>query len=175
MARAVPALLGVALVLSLASLTYQQVRTQRQRDAEAMARLHRQLIEAEQAKLAALSQLKEAQAAAPSAEGRGGAGQQGDGHSFIHGIDTLPYKRDDLVMMTFATGGVRDMLDNWVRHVRMLKLPILVAAMDGVVLSQCKSEGFECYSCVKEKDDLPQYIRGDFAGFRALGVRKVDA
>tara|TARA_B110001452_G_scaffold251255_1_gene240170 strand:+ start:546 stop:1520 length:975 start_codon:yes stop_codon:yes gene_type:complete len=167
MARAVPALLGVALVLSLASLAYQQVRTQRQRDAEVIAKLRRQLVEAEQAKLAALSQLKEAQG--------GGAGQQAGAHSFIHSVDTLPYQRDDLVMMTFATGGVRDMLDNWVRHVRVLKLPILVAAMDEVVLSQCKSEGFECYSCVKEKDDMPRYIRGDFAGFRALGVRKVDA
>ena len=35
-------------------------------------------------------------------------------------------------MMSFATGGVRDMLDNWVRHVRMLGLPILVAAMDAL-------------------------------------------
>ena len=56
--RAVPALLGVALVLSLASLAYQQIRTQRQRDAEAIANLRRQLVEAEQAKLAALLQLK---------------------------------------------------------------------------------------------------------------------
>lgn len=173
--RAVPALLGVALVLSLASLAYQQIRTQRQRDAEAIANLRRQLVEAEQAKLAALLQLKEAQAGL-SAGGRGGAmQQQTSARSFIHSVDTLPYQRDDLVMMTFATGGVRDMLDNWVRHVRMLKLPILVAAMDEVVLSQCESEGFECYSCVKEKDDMPRYIRGDFAGFRALGVRKVDA
>ena len=40
-------------------------------------------------------------------------------------------------MMSFATGGVRDMLDNWVRHVRMLKLPILVAAMDAEVIGRC--------------------------------------
>ena len=77
--RAVPALLGVALVLSLASLAYQQIRTQRQRDAEAIANLRRQLVEAEQAKLAALLQLKEAQAGL-SAGGRGG-GRSGCGGS----------------------------------------------------------------------------------------------
>ena len=77
MARAVPALLGVALVLSLASLAYQQVRTQRQRDAEVIAKLRRQLVEAEQAKLAALSQLKEAQGRAASLQAQLQAQLQG--------------------------------------------------------------------------------------------------
>ena len=99
----------------------------------------------------------------------------GVAHSFIHTIDSLPYSKGDLVMMSFATGGVRDMLDNWVRHVRMLKLPILVAAMDAEVIGRCNAERFDCYSCVQEQEKVPRYIRGDFSGFRALGVRKVDA
>ena len=73
-------------------------------------------------------------------------------------------------MMSFATGGVRDMLDNWVRHVRMLGLPILVAAMDDEVLGRCNAERFDCYSCVQPQEEVPRYIRGDFSGFRALGV-----
>ena len=28
---------------------------------------------------------------------------------------------------------------------------------------------------MQEQEKVPRYIRGDFAGFRALGVRKVDA
>ena len=40
---------------------------------------------------------------------------------------------------------------------------------------RCNAERFDCYSCVQEQEKVPRYIRGDFAGFRALGVRKVDA
>ena len=42
---AVPILLGLALALSLAGLAYEQVRTQRRKDAEIIQRLRRQLRE----------------------------------------------------------------------------------------------------------------------------------
>ena len=157
--RSTGVLLGLALALSLGGLAKEHVRTQRAKDAETIQHLRRQLSEA----LVATVPADAAPAAAP---------MHAVARSFIHTIDMLPYSTGDLVMMTFATGGVRDMLDNWVRHVRMLKLPILVAAMDDDVLLQCNAEQFECYSCVQKKKELPRYIRGDFAGFRALGVRK---
>ena len=40
---------------------------------------------------------------------------------------------------------------------------------------RCNAERFDCYSCVQPQEEVPRYIRGDFSGFRALGVRKVDA
>ena len=63
---------------------------------------------------------------------------------YIHTTTSLPAKRGDLMMMTYATGGVREMLTNWVKHVQRLGLPELVAAMDKDVVSQCDSEAFHC-------------------------------
>ena len=165
--KSIAVLLGLALALSLVGLAYEQVRTQRAEDAETIQRLRRQLREAELPRSCHGSA-----AAAPTMTTPAAAATRDTTRSFIYTINMLPYSTGDLVMMTFATGGVRDMLENWVRHVRMLKLPILVAAMDADVIAQCNAEQFECYSCVQEKEKVPRYIRGDFAGFRALGVRK---
>ena len=157
--RSIAVLLGLALALSLGSLAYEQVRTQRAKDTATIQRLRQQLSEESEAHHRALAATGSA-AAVPVAMpvvgsatggtqvtgGMGGttfgavpgaAPALGAAHSFIHTIDSLPYSKGDLVMMSFATGGVRDMLDNWVRHVRMLKLPILVAAMDAEVIGRC--------------------------------------
>ena len=194
--RSIAVLLGLALALSLGSLAYEQVRTQRAKDTATIERLRQQLSEESEAHRRALAATSSLPAARPATGGTlvtgamggttfgalpgaapppGAAPAPGAVHSFIHTIDTLPYSKGDLVMMSFATGGVRDMLDNWVRHVRMLGLPILVAAMDAEVLGRCNAERFDCYSCVQPQEEVPRYIRGDFSGFRALGVRKVDA
>jgi len=194
--RSIAVLLGLALALSLGSLAYEQVRTQRAKDTATIERLRQQLSEESEAHRRALAATSSLPAARPATGGTlvtgamggttfgalpgaapppGAAPAPGAVHSFIHTIDTLPYSKGDLVMMSFATGGVRDMLDNWVRHVRMLGLPILVAAMDDEVLGRCNAERFDCYSCVQPQEEVPRYIRGDFSGFRALGVRKVDA
>ena len=64
--------------------------------------------------------------------------------NFIHTTTSLPAKSGDLMMMTYATGGVKEMLTNWVRHVQRLGLPELVAAMDKDVVMQCGTEAFHC-------------------------------
>jgi hypothetical protein len=80
------------------------------------------------------------------------------------------------MMMTYATGGVREMLHNWVLHVQRLGLPVLVAAMDKAVVSMAVEKHFDCldWSHTATGADR-QYVRGSFDGFRALGVRKIDA
>ena len=99
------------------------------------------------------------------------------GRSYVYSPSNIPYASNDLVMMTYATGGVAEMLRNWVRHVERVKTQgILVAAMDHAVTAQCTEQRFDCLdwsTTAVEKDT--QYVRGDFAGFRALGVRKLDA
>ena len=79
-------------------------------------------------------------------------------------------------MTTYATGGVREMLYNWVLHVQRLGLPILVSAMDKQVVEQCTAQRFHCldWSHTASVNDK-SYVRGSFDGFRALGVRKLDA
>ena len=67
--------------------------------------------------------------------------------SFVHSIDNLHaagIKPGDLMMTTYATGGVREMLYNWVLHVQRLGLPILVSAMDKQVVEQCTAQRFHC-------------------------------
>ena len=95
---------------------------------------------------------------------------------YIHTIGTIPAKPGDLMMMTYATGGVREMLYNWVLHVQRLGLPVLVSAMDADVVRQCTAQEFHCldWSHTATSADQ-QYVRGSFDGFRALGVRKLDA
>ena len=80
------------------------------------------------------------------------------------------------MMTTYATGGVREMLYNWVLHVQRLGLPILVSAMDKQVVEQCTAQRFHCldWSHTASVNDK-SYVRGSFDGFRALGVRKLDA
>ena len=82
----------------------------------------------------------------------------------------------DLMMMTYATGGVREMLYNWVLHVQRLGLPILVSAMDKDVVAQCTAQRFHCLDWSHTTTGADRsYVRGSFDGFRALGVRKLDA
>ena len=80
------------------------------------------------------------------------------------------------MMMTYATGGVREMLYNWVLHVQRLGLPILVSAMDKDVVAMAVEKRFHCldWSHTAAAADT-SYVRGSFDGFRALGVRKLDA
>ena len=96
--------------------------------------------------------------------------------TYVHTLSSLPAKRGDLMMTTYATGGVREMLRNWVLHVQRLGLPILVSAMDKDVVAQCTAEQFHCldWSHTAAQAD-GSYVRGSFDGFRALGVRKIDA
>ena len=49
-----------------------------------------------------------------------------------------------LVMTTYATGGVQEMLRNWVLHVQRLQSPLLVCAMDAAIVRQCREQGFHC-------------------------------
>ena len=96
--------------------------------------------------------------------------------SYIHTTDSLPAKPGDLMMMTYATGGVREMLHNWVLHVQRLGLPVLVAAMDQQVVTQCTAQTFDCLDWSHTATGADKtYVRGSFDGFRALGVRKLDA
>ena len=96
--------------------------------------------------------------------------------NFIHTIGSLPAKPGDLMMMTYATGGVREMLWNWVLHVQRLGLPVLVAAMDKAVVKQCSAQLFHCLDWSHTATGMDKsYVRGSFDGFRALGVRKLDA
>jgi len=95
---------------------------------------------------------------------------------YIHTISSVPAKPGDLMMMTYATGGVREMLWNWVLHVQRLGLPVLVAAMDKAVVEQCSTQLFHCLDWSHTATGLDKsYVRGSFDGFRALGVRKLDA
>ena len=100
--------------------------------------------------------------------------------SYVHTLSSLAsagIKPGDLMMTTYATGGVREMLHNWVLNLQLhVTTPMLVAAMDSAVVAQCSAERFHCLDWSRtEVSQDGQYNRGDFAGFRALGVRKVDA
>ncbi|EOD25951.1 hypothetical protein EMIHUDRAFT_237370 [Emiliania huxleyi CCMP1516] len=79
------------------------------------------------------------------------------------------------MMMTYATGGVREMLHNWVLHVERLGLPVLVSAMDKDAVALATEKKFHCldWSHTAAAEDT-SYVRGSEAGFRALGVRKLD-
>ena len=99
-----------------------------------------------------------------------------DVKQYVHTLGNLPAKAGDLMMMTYATGGVREMLHNWVLHVQRLGLPILVSAMDRDVVTMAMEKRFHCldWSHTAAAADT-SYVRGSFDGFRALGVRKLDA
>jgi hypothetical protein len=84
-----------------------------------------------------------------------------------------------LVMTTYATGGVQEMLRNWVLHVQRLQSPLLVCAMDAAIVRQCREQGFHCLDWsqrqVAGQGEFGDYVRGNELGFRLLGVRKIDA
>lgn len=152
----------------------QLIGTLRARLAEADARAARAEAKAEAAQRAlstARAQSKGGVAVAAAA-----SAPSDDADPFIHTISTLPAKPGDLMMMTYATGGVREMLHNWVLHVKRLGLPILVSAMDRDVILQCTAQSFHCLDWSHTATTMDtSYVRGSFGGFRALGVRKLDA
>ena len=84
-------------------------------------------------------------------------------------------KPGDLMMTTYATGGVREMLYNWVLHVQRLGLPILVSAMDKQVVEQRLRSASTVWTGRTPSVNDKSYVHGSFDGFRALGVRKLDA
>ncbi|KAL1495590.1 hypothetical protein AB1Y20_016951 [Prymnesium parvum] len=135
---------------------------------DAIANLHARLAEAEARARVAEAAAEALRARLPSASPRAAA--------FIHSTASLPAAAGGLMMMTYATGGVHEMLSNWVLHVQRLGLPELVAAMDADVLRQCTEQRFHCldWSHTSTTGDKA-YVRGSFGGFRALGVRKLDA
>ena len=77
--------------------------------------LHQHLLDAEARNIAAEAALQKMR--------RNGAPSE----QYVHTLSSLPVKPGDLAMMTYATGGVREMLYNWVLHVQRLELPILVS------------------------------------------------
>ena len=133
---------------------------------------------AEARRLAATPQpLSQPQSPRPDPEPAASAAEPA-GTQFVHTLQNLHdvAKPGDLMMTTYATGGVREMLHNWVLHVKRLGLPILVSAMDKDVVSMAMQKRFHCldWSHTAAAADT-SYVRGSFDGFRALGVRKLDA
>jgi arabinosyltransferase len=125
---------------------------------------------------AASASAASASAASASAASASTASASAAIRQYVHTIESIPAKPGELMMMTYATGGVREMLHNWVLHVQRLGLPVLVAAMDKAVVSMAVEKHFDCldWSHTATGADR-QYVRGSFDGFRALGVRKIDA
>ena len=182
-------LLSGCFVLAAFSLLYESARAHRRRIEREVEQLRAQLVARDEEVLTLRQRAPTTAAAAPAARDHcppaaattatttvatAAVAQR----SYVHDVTALPFRADDLVMMTYATGGVRELLHNWVHRIKQLGLPILVAAMDDEVLALCTSLQFDCVDCRKTSTSasaLPTYIRGDFGGFRALGVRKVDA
>ena len=74
---------------------------------------------------------------------------------YVHAPASLPpLLNGSILMMTYATAGVRELLTNWLQHVERLQLPILVAAMDAGVISQCRAERFQCLDWSSTADAL---------------------
>ena len=95
---------------------------------------------------------------------------------YVHSIETMPVTKGELVMMTYATGGVHDLTQNWVMHIQRLGMKIIAIAMDEALVAQCIEQKFDCLDWSRTRASTDSmYVRGDEAGFRALGVRKVDA
>lgn len=97
---------------------------------------------------------------------------------YVHAPASLPpLLNGSILMMTYATAGVRELLTNWLQHVERLQLPILVAAMDTGVISQCRAERFQCLDWSSTATGLDgEYVPStSTSGFRALGRRKLES
>ena len=92
--------------------------------------------------------------------------------------------------LTFATASVDELLRNWAAHVRRLRLPAVISAMDRVVLTRCPGMRVQCLPNLDEvaeaamdreaakhgqKDGSLVNIRGNPTLFISLGARKVGA
>jgi hypothetical protein len=170
-------LVGLAVLLTVLGLVRRPFTPTGAADGELVRQLRQELAVAqrslrEQALLAERSQLATQSLARPSPGSATGVGVR----SYTHSVATMPMRRGDWAMMTYATGGVHEMLHNWVLHVQRIGAPILAIAMDEPVLEQCSRQRFDCLDWSKTKSSLDSsYVRGDESGFRKLGVRKVDA
>jgi hypothetical protein len=102
----------------------------------------------------------------------------------------LPGEGMEPIHLTFATASVHELLVNWAAHIRRLRLPAVIAAMDGVVLGQCDSLRVHCLAMFDaamdaamtaeaqrqgQRDASAVNIRGNPTLFISLGARKVEA
>ena len=102
----------------------------------------------------------------------------------------LPGSSGEPLHLTFATASVDELLTNWVAHVRRLRLPAVVAAMDTTVVGRCGGLRVHCLPCLDEaaeallaaeaakhgqRDATQVNIRGNPTLFISLGARKVGA
>ncbi len=102
----------------------------------------------------------------------------------------LPGSSGEPLHLTFATASVDELLTNWVAHVRRLRLPAVVAAMDTTVVGRCGGLRIHCLPCLDEaaeallaaeaakhgqRDATQVNIRGNPTLFISLGARKVGA
>ena len=53
----------------------------------------------------------------------------------------LPGGEDEILMLTFATFSLSELLHNWVLHLQQLRLPCVVAALDAAVMRQSEELG----------------------------------
>lgn len=171
------ALLLVGMAVGLAVLGFVLTKPSRQDEGALVRQLRQELVEArlqleQQRALAGHTASRPQPCATPAV----GAVVPAATRSYTHTLATIPVRRGDFAMMTYATGGVGEMLHNWVLHIQRIGVPILAIAMDADVLHQCTTQRFDCLDWSQQRsspDD--QYLRGDESGFRKLGVRKVDA
>ena len=180
-------LLALAAVLTLLGFIYRPLGYGGFVESELVRQLRRELLiaqrkllehdlHAEHQSRAAESRNQSQRAARSSGSALPIGNRQWIGSSYVHTIATMPVRRGDWAMMTYATGGVHEMLENWVLHIKRIAIPILAIAMDEQVLNQCNAQAFDCLDWSKTKSSLDsEYVRGDESGFRKLGVRKVDA
>ena len=102
----------------------------------------------------------------------------------------LPGAADEPLHLTFATASVDELLSNWVAHVRWLRLPAVVSAMDSAVFARCSRLRVRCLPTFDElaedamRQEAMRYgqrdasfvnIRGNPTLFISLGARKVSA
>ena len=102
----------------------------------------------------------------------------------------VPGAGDEPLHLTFATASVDELLSNWAAHVRRLRLPAVVSAMDRVVLERCPRLRVHCLANLDESMDARMTaeatrnglsdassvnIRGNPTLFISLGARKVEA
>jgi hypothetical protein len=102
----------------------------------------------------------------------------------------LPGEHDEPLHLTFATASVDELLTNWAAHVRRLRMPAVVAAMDRAVVARCPALRVHCLASLDEqaeetmrrealrnghRDATTINIRGNPTLFISLGARKVES
>ena len=102
----------------------------------------------------------------------------------------IPGAPDEPLHVTFATASVDELLRNWAKHLRQLRLPAVVAAMDRWVVERCGDMRVHCLPSTDAKADEAMSaeaakhgqrdaslinVRGNPTLFISLGARKVGA